>query len=176
MAPARLSFLDLDLHPNSRSSFTTECFIGDTHDSIMEEPWTYVLYYALSHYHELGTYAQLELLGGPRDGEIIFRHDGFGENFGLALDPPLDVPATGARGLRFTCGYDNPRNEVVGWGIGDQEMCVLALQADTGMGFDGSVISSTGEELGEIDGENRHGGPCAALGFEWNHNKEGGSR
>ena len=116
--------------------------------------------------------AQLELLGGPRDGEVIFRHDGFGENFGLAIDPPLDVAATGARGLRFTCGYDNPRDDVVRWGSGDQEMCVLALQADTNMGFDGSVLDRADPVT--VEGEVKHNGPCTALGIPWDHEKPGG--
>jgi hypothetical protein len=174
MAPTRLSYIDLALPPESRSSFSTECAIGDTHQEQMGEPWTYVLYYALSHYHVLGVYAQLELVGGQRDGEVVFRHDGYGENLGIAIDPPLDVAATGATGLRFTCGFDNPREQEVGWGIGDQEMCVLALQADTNMGFDGSVIGGAGEQLDTVDGEIRYGGPCAGIGIPWDHDKPGG--
>ncbi len=174
MAPTRLSFVGLDLPARSKSSFITECSIGDIHQDQMGEPWSYILYYALTHYHNLGTYSQLELVGGPRDGEVIFRHDGYGENFGIAIDPPLDIPATGATGLRFTCGYDNPRDAAVGWGIGDQEMCVLALQADTQMGFDGTTFDIEGVET--ANGEIRHTGPCVGLGIPWDHDKPGGGR
>ena len=174
MAPTRLSYLDLSLEPESKSAFTVDCPIGEIHEDNMGEPWSYVLYYALSHYHALGTYARLELVGGDRDGEVIFHHDGYGENFGIAIDPPLDVAATGATGLRFTCGFENPRTRAVGWGIGDQEMCVLALQADTNMGFDGSVVGGTREDLGMVDGEFKHSGPCAGLGIPWDHEKPGG--
>src|SRR5690606_5335712 len=111
-----------------------------------------------------------EIVGGSRDGEVIMRHDGYGENFGVALDPPVDLGAAGATGLRFTCGYDNPRNDVVGWGIGDQEMCVVALQARTNMGWDADVKRGDGTEVAT----GQHEGPCQVIGFPWDFNKAGG--
>jgi hypothetical protein len=175
LAPARITYHDLALQPRSRSSFSTDCMVADVHEQVLDAPWEYELYYVLSHYHELGAYTQLEIVGGSRDGEVIFRHDGYGDNFGVAVDPPLDLAADGARGLRFTCGFDNPRDEVVGWGIGDQEMCVLALQARTNMGWDGSVGDGKGAQTGVADdGEVEFAGPCAVLGFPWDHAKEGG--
>lgn len=172
LAPTRLTYYDLELPPRSESTFTVECDIGNTYRDAMGEPWEYTLYYVLSHYHELGTFTQLELAGGERDGEVIFRHEGYGENFGIAVDPPLDIPATGATGLRFTCGFDNPRDVPVGWGVGDQEMCVLALQADTNMGFDGAV--QTRSEGTTVDGTVVHVGNCSGIGIPWDHEKPGG--
>jgi len=129
----------------------------------------------LSHYHQLGSYTQLEIAGGPRDGEVIMRHDGFGENFGFAVDPPLDLAAAGAQGVRFTCGFQNPRMAQVGWGIGDQEMCVVALQAKTDLGWDGDVKRGTGTRLGpDGSGEIDYGGPCDLLAFPWDFDKPGG--
>jgi hypothetical protein len=82
------------------------------------------LYWVLPHYHELGNYFKLEIIGGERDGEELFELAGFNaEANGQAFNPPVDM--TGATGFRFTCGFDNPRSESVGWGIGDQEMCVM---------------------------------------------------
>ena len=175
MVPARISYHDPTLDPLSDSSFTTECIIDDVYQTMMGEPMELELYYALSHYHALGTYSQLEIAGGPRDGEIIFRFDGFGENFGIGFEEPLDLAAAGARGVRYTCGFSNPRNEVVGWGIGDQEMCVLALQMRTNMAWDGDVATGTGEFIGMAqDGEMQYQGPCSLFGIPWNHNKPGG--
>ncbi len=175
MAPARIQYHDLNLDPMARSSFTAECLIDEAHQLQLGAPLAYELHYVLSHYHGLGSYARLELAGGPRDGEVIMQHDGYGENFGVALDPPLDIVAAGARGVRFTCGFNNPRNATVGWGIGDQEMCVVALQARTNMGWDGDVKRGTGARTGtSANGELQYGGPCDLLAFEWDFNKAGG--
>lgn len=46
----------------------------------------------------------------------------------MTLDPPIDV--SGATGLRMTCGYDNPTDSTVRYGIGDQEMCVFLAYTD----------------------------------------------
>jgi hypothetical protein len=175
LAPGRIEYRDLTIDPNGRSSFSAECILDEVYEETMGAPLQLEIYYALSHYHELGTYAQLELLGGPRDGEVLFRHDGYGENFGVPFDPPLDVAATGARGLRFTCGFDNPRDEVIGWGIGDQEMCVMALQSRTEMGFDAKVGDGRSEQVGTgPDGEVQYRGACSVLGVPWDHQKPGG--
>jgi hypothetical protein len=175
LAPARISYHDLDLQPQARSSFSTDCLVADVHEQVLEAPWEYELYYILSHYHQLGVYTELAIVGGERDGDVIFRHDGFGDNFGQPVDPPLDLAKVGARGLRFTCGFDNPRAESVGWGIGDQEMCVLALQARTNMGWDGDVGRGKGAQVGVTDdGEFQFAGPCTVLGFPWDHAKPGG--
>lgn len=175
MAPARIQYHDLELDPRAKSSFTTECLIDAAHQDRLGEPLQWELHYALSHYHALGTYSQLEIAGGPRDGEVIMRHDGYGENFGKAIDPPLDLAAAGARGVRFTCGFSNPRDQVVGWGIGDQEMCVVALQARTNLGWDGDVPRGDGAVVGTApDGEIQHAGPCTLNAFPWDHEKPGG--
>jgi hypothetical protein len=176
LAPARIEYHDLKIQPLGKSAFTAECNFKDSYEDLIGEDFKYELYYALSHYHELGVYSQLELAGGPRDGEVIFRHDGYGENFGVPLDPPLDIAAAGATGLRFTCGFQNPREEEVRWGIGDQEMCVVALQADTNLGWQGDIAYGTAEALEDGEGgEKRFGGPCSIFGLPWNHNKKGGN-
>lgn len=175
LVPGRIEYHDLTIDPQGRSSFSTECMLDELHQDVMGAPLELEIYYALSHYHELGAYAQLELVGGPRDGEVLFRHEGYGENFGVPFDPPFDVAAAGARGLRFTCGFDNPREDVVGWGIGDQEMCVLALQSRTNMAFNADVDYDTGAQVGVgPDGEVQYEGPCSLFGLPWNHDKLGG--
>lgn len=175
MAPARIQYHDLKIDPMARSSFTTSCLFADDHMATTGQPLQYELHYVLSHYHGLGRYAELQIAGGPNDGEVIMRHDGYGENFGVALDPPVDLAAKGALGLRFTCGYENPRNDVVGWGIGDQEMCVVALQARTEFAFEGDVPRDGGALVGPSgDGEIRYEGDCRLQGFQWDFTKAGG--
>ncbi|MCA9677406.1 MAG: hypothetical protein KC464_20445 [Myxococcales bacterium] len=175
MAPGRIQYHDLHLAPSGASSFTTECLFDQAYQDTLHRPLQYELHYVLSHYHALGVYTQLEIAGGPRDGEVLMHHDGYGDNFGVALDPPVDLAAAGAQGLRFTCGFENPRDAEVGWGIGDQEMCVVALQAKTDLAWDGDVAAGTGAELGVAsDGEVQNGGPCDLLAFPWDFDKDGG--
>lgn len=175
MAPARIQYHDLRLDPMARSSFTTECLFADDHEAAVGRPLEYKLHYVLSHYHVLGSYTELQIAGGPRDGEVIARHNGYGENFGIAIEPPLDLAAAGAQGLRFTCGFENPRDAVVGWGIGDQEMCVVALQAETHFAFEGDVPRQGGAQVGTApDGEIQYAGDCRLMGFQWDFDKAGG--
>jgi hypothetical protein len=173
LAPARMSYHALTLEPQKQSAFTMECDLAASYDRVYHRPLQYTLYYTLTHYHSLGIYQQLEIYGGPRDGEVIMRHDGFGDNAGHAIEPPLDLAAAGARGLRLTCGFNNPRTAQVGWGIGDQEMCVMALQAVTDFGWDADVKSSalTSESA---TGEMEHSGACSMLEFPWDFAKPGG--
>jgi len=106
---------------------------------------------------------------------VLARHDGFGENFGQAIDPPVDLGQIGARGVRFTCGYNNPRDAVVKWGIGDQEMCVIAIQARTNLAWTGDVLRGSGQQVGVgADGEVQYAGPCSLTAFPWDFEKEGG--
>lgn len=173
LAPARIEYHDLTIEPTAQSEFTADCNLADQHQDAIGEPLDYKIYYLLPHYHELGSHAQLELSGGPRDGEVLFRADGYGEAAGAAFDPPLDIAAMGGTGVRYTCGFDNPRDQEVGWGIGDQEMCVIALFADTKLGWQGTVDSGAVTGTG-TDGLIGHSGDCQVFGFEWDHDKEGG--
>lgn len=175
MVPARIQYIDLALDPMASSSFSTECLIDGAHQDRLGQPLQYELHYALAHYHSLGVYTQLEIAGGPRDGEVLSRHDGYGENFGGVIDPPIDLGQIGARGVRFTCGFTNPRGVSVGWGIGDQEMCVVALQARTNLAWTGDVRRGTGQQTGVgPTGEIQYEGPCSLVAFPWDHDKPGG--
>jgi len=175
LAPARIQYLDLHIDPAAKSSFTTECQIDDANTKLWNNPLEYTLYYTLTHYHTLGMYQQLEVLGGPHDGQVIMRHDGTGNNAGTAIDPPLDLVALGAHGLRLTCGFDNPRSAEVKWGIGDQEMCVIALQATTNIGWAGDVTGGDATVGIAPSGEVQHAAPCAMAAFPWDFDKPGGT-
>jgi hypothetical protein len=159
LAPFRLTYYELDIPALSESRFTGVCEgFGAAYENGANAPVDLQLYYLLPHYHYLGNYFGLRMIGGQYDGQEIYGHDGFdGEANGAVYDPPLDL--TGATGFRFTCGYDNWRDVNVGFGIGDQEMCVaLALVGSTGMG-DINVDSGT-VAVGEQDGVSMFEGPC----------------
>jgi hypothetical protein len=161
-APFRFSYTDLQIPPMRQSRFSGDCDLASTYEGSAGKPLDLKLYYVTPHYHYLGNFFDLTISGGPRDGENVFRLDGFdaGSN-GQSFDPPIDL--TGADGFRFTCGYDNWRDVSVGWGIGDQEMCVMLGLADSAMLMDGTV--PTGQIVGEEDDIVMSEGTCQVIGL-----------
>ena len=165
-APFRLSYLDLDIPAFSEARFSGDCSMESLYRAQSgQEDFDLTLYYVLPHYHYLGNYFDLSILGGPRDGESVFRLDGFNaDSNGAALDPPLTM--TGAEGFSFTCGYNNWRDKSIGWGIGDQEMCVMLGLADSRVLMDASVVN--GSVVGNEDGIVMNSGKCDAIGLPKN--------
>ncbi len=159
LAPFRLSYVDIDIPASSKSRFTGLCdSFGAQYAAAAGVPLDMKLHYVLPHYHYLGDFFDLTLEGGPLDGESIYELNGFtGEANGKVFDPPLDL--TGVEGLRFTCGYDNWRDVNVGWGIGDQEMCVMLGLAESKVLMDSSVIKDT-VAVGMNDGIFEFEGTC----------------
>lgn len=150
-APFRLTYYDLDIPSFTEARFSSTCDFSGLYQSAAGKPLDLKLYYVLPHYHYLGNYFDLTVSGGPRDGESVFRLDGFnaGAN-GQGFAEPIDL--TGAQGFSFTCGFDNWTDKPVGWGIGDQEMCVMLGLADSAVLIDGSasanqVVGTDGEIL-----------------------------
>lgn len=158
----RLNYGALDIPPQSEALFTGECDLAQIFEDIIQEPFELKLHWVLPHYHYLGTSFRVEVFGGPNDGQVIHSIGEFNaEPNGLALDPPIDL--TGARGLRFSCGYRNPRDESVKFGIGDQEMCVMLGLAESKMVMSGDV--HTGNQVdGVVDGVVMNSGPCQGIG------------
>ena len=145
-----MQYRDLAIPGNQESRFTGVCDLSIPHGLVSLQPLDLRLHYILPHYHYLGNYFDVSVIGGQHDGESVFRMTGFnGEGNGRAFDPPLAL--SGATGLRFTCGYDNWRDKDIGWGIGDQEMCVMLGLADSRAIMDMSVPSGS-QVVGE-DGE-----------------------
>jgi len=165
-APFRLTYVDLDIPAFSEARFYGECSMDSLYKAQSgTEDFDLTLYYVLPHYHYLGNYFDLSILGGPRDGESVFRLDGFNaDSNGAALDPPLTM--TGAEGFSFTCGYNNWRDKSIGWGIGDQEMCVMLGLADSRVLMDASVLN--GSAVGNEDGILMNSGRCDAIGLPKN--------
>lgn len=163
LAPFRLTYYTLDIPAQSEARFVTDCNLTEPFQTVAKRPLDLKLYWVLPHYHELGNYFSVEILGGAKDGEVIHSLDTFNaEPNGKALDPPLDLG--GATGLRLTCGFSNPRDRSVGWGIGDQEMCVMLGLADSEVLMDGFMIGENFVD-GEVDGIVMNHGECAVIGI-----------
>lgn len=166
VAPFRLNYEDLQIPALKQSHFTGECNLAKQYESKAGVPLDIKLYHILPHYHYLGNYFSVEIVGGPRDGEQIFLHEGFNaDGNGRTYDPPIDL--TGATGLRFTCGYDNWRDKEINYGIGDQEMCTMLGLADMRVMMNGAVDSGT--HLVGADGDILlHEGLCSTIAIPKN--------
>ena len=167
LSPFRLTYYDLAIPPQRRSRFTGTCSLADAYTGAVGGEFDLRLYHVLPHTHYLGDHFRLELVGGPRDGEVVFEKTGFdaGPN-GRAFDPPLAL--ADADGLRFSCGYDNWRDVEIGWGIGDQEMCVMLGLADSRAIMDIGVRDNT-KPVG-VDGDvTLYEGPCGVLALPENN-------
>lgn len=170
LAPFHLDYHGLDIPPHAKSRFYGECALENAFaaaGSTLDQK----VYYILPHTHAMAKRFFLEILGGPRDGETILELSAYnGEAHGRVYEEPIDM--TGAEGYRFGCEYDNPRDEAVGWGFGDQEMCELLGFAESTVGFESKV--SAAQEVG-MDGDVRlFTAPCVTYAFPWDHDKPGG--
>ncbi|MBO6935146.1 MAG: hypothetical protein JJ863_09220 [Deltaproteobacteria bacterium] len=161
LRPLAFDYLDLQIPPRSKSEFSMDCDFTEPNDG----PLDFSLYYALPHYHALGSGMRLELVGGDRDGEIVWEAFGsIGEALGRTFDPPLDL--SGANGIRVTCAYDNPTDQLVRYGVGDQEMCVMLAFTDSNRTWGGGVLERGGDEEVSNDGETSfHEAPCRMIPY-----------
>ncbi len=124
LAPFHLTYDTLAIPPLARSRFSGTCDLAPDWMESTGGPVSMKLYYGLPHTHALGVRFFLQAKGGPRDGEMLLDVHGFnGEARGTYYEPPIDL--TGITGLTFGCEFENPRDEVVEWGFGDQEMCEM---------------------------------------------------
>jgi hypothetical protein len=144
-------YIPLVIPPHARSEFTATCDLALPHQRTLHRPLDFRIHHVLPHYHALGYMLRLEVVGGPRDGEAIWETRSLiGEPLGGAVDPPFDL--TGATGIRLTCGFDNPTDETVGWGIGTQEMCIAFGFSDSPLMWAGSTSLMDNVVVGEVDG------------------------
>jgi hypothetical protein len=172
LTPFQLTYHDLHLEPNAESEVTSSCDIDALYQDVLKQPLALKLHYILPHYHALGNGFDVAIYGGERDGEELFNLGSFtADPFGRVFDPPVDL--AGAKGLTFRCGFKNPTDKKVGWGIGDQEMCVLLGFAESTLAFDGNATSNTALGADE-NGVFQHTSNCDLQGFGFSQNKKGG--
>lgn len=172
LTPFRMSYFDLHIPAMGQAEFSMTCDVKTEHELVMDEPFAFKLHYVLPHYHALGTSFFVSLAGGARDGEILHEIGAFdAEAHGKTFAEPVDVSGAGATGFSFGCGFDNPTALEVGWGIGDQEMCVMLGFAETTMAFDASVGSGDGMVVGMDGNIVLNSGPCALIGIPFSQDR-----
>jgi hypothetical protein len=157
----------IEIPPHAKSRFTIECDLTKSFDTMTTRPPPdFRIYHVLAHYHELGTGMTFEAIRDS-DGaaQMMFEtKTRIGDALATVLDPPFDL--TGHSKIRFACEYDNPRDVSVGWGVGDQEMCIVFAFTDSPLVWSGGApyIESPGPAT-DVNGvlEFTHGCVTAAV-------------
>ncbi len=158
VTPLSLEYSALDIPGKQESRFTGTCDLNINHQALTGKPLALRVHYILPHYHYLGNFFDVSVVGGELDGQSIYQLNGFnGEGNGLTFDPPLELP--GATGLSFTCGYDNWRDQRIRWGNGDGEMCVMLALVESDVVL-GGIVSFFNQIVGVEDGIYYNKGPC----------------
>ena len=79
--------------------------------------------------------------GAESDGTAATIHETtnrIGDALGGAIDPAFDM--TGYSKIRFSCNFDNPRDETVRYGVGTQEMCTFLAFTDSAWTWGGGAL------------------------------------
>ena len=130
LRPLAIDNTALALPAGRRTALTTTCDLEPMHQQWFGRAPDFRVFYFLPHYHELGTSMLLEALDSTGAATTIFDNDArVGDALGGPIDPAYAL--AGAGRLRMTCNFDNPRATDVGYGVGDQEMCVLLAFTDS---------------------------------------------
>jgi hypothetical protein len=135
--------------PLNTSRFTVECDLSQTWQNLyqLEEVSSdhidFKIYHALPHYHALGTAMTFEAIRDSDGGsDMIWSTDQrIGDKLGGTLDPPFDL--TGHSKIRMSCTFENPRTVSVGWGNGDQEMCIMFAFSSSTYTWNAGVLSAS---------------------------------
>ena len=169
LTPAQLIYTALAIPPVSRSTAGATCDLEAAHQSMFKTPLDMKIHYILPHYHALGESFEVTVVGGPNDGMKLVDHGGYAaEPLGYVFDPPIDLK--GATGLSFNCGFNNPRDEVIVWGIGDQEMCEALLFVESTMAFSAGVSETSSIET--VNSIESHSGSCDVQAFAFDADKD----
>jgi hypothetical protein len=146
----------ISLPPRQVSTQTMDCDFGG--------PMDFNIHFLLPHYHDLGLGIRVERVGGARDGEAVIDYNPVvGEPWGQSFVPA--EPMAGASRLRFTCSYDNHHDREIGWGLGDEEMCVFLSYTDSAFTHGGFANTGTNEEVAVEGGVSINEAPCQLDSF-----------
>lgn len=162
---AGISFLNqaLALPPNMDSKFTLECDLSESHQRVLGRDPDFNIYYALAHYHDLGTALTVEAVRPDGTSATVFTTaNAVGDSLGGLIEPLFSMQ--GFTKLRFSCEFFNPRSDVVRWGVGDQEMCVFLAFTDSAYNFGGGVTAVTEPLNPELVGNTMtYSNPCSVF-------------
>ena len=127
-----------------QSRFTVDCDLTDqwnqlyTTGQVSAQHPDFHLYYALAHYHTLGTGLTIEAVKPDGTAATIFTTaNKVGDSLGSPLDPPFSM--AGYTRLRFSCDYYNNTGGTVVWGTGSNEMCVFLSFTDSAFDWGGGI-------------------------------------
>jgi hypothetical protein len=143
----------LALPTGKQSRFAVECEIAQWHRKELGRELDFRIYYALAHYHELGTGLTLDAIRADGSSANIFTTAArAGDSLGGPIAPSFDM--SGFAKLRMSCEVYNPRSQVVRWGIGDQEMCMFLAFSDSSYLWGGGAMTkdtpSTETQVGNV--------------------------
>lgn len=171
LAPFHMVYSGLAIPPHAKSRFYGECAVANNYAAAAGKPFDQKLFYLLPHTHSMATGFFMSVIGGPRDGESLIDLGSYnGEAHGKLYSPPVDM--TGAEGYRFGCDYTSTRDDVVHYGLGDQEMCELLGFAEGDAAFQTDVTSA---EPQGMDGDVQlFSGGCSTIAFLYDFTKPGG--
>ncbi|RMG14296.1 MAG: hypothetical protein D6729_13905 [Deltaproteobacteria bacterium] len=166
LAPFHLDNRALEIPPQTESRFRLRCDLREAFEQVAGEPLHMRIRYVLPHFHYKANFWRLEILGGPRDGEVIHELHGFAADpGGIAFDPPIELE--GAHGLTMTCGYLNDSDQTLVWGIGENEMCEMLGLAESPVLMDaGAQRRSDNRVVGYEGGVLMNEAPCSAVAIE----------
>ena len=142
---AALSFenVGIALPPHRASKFIVECDVATQNMNLTGSPPDFNIYYGLAHYHALGTGLSLEAIDAGGTATTVYATTNrIGDTLGGQITPKFSM--AGYSKLRMSCAYNNDRDTTVGWGVGDQEMCVVLAFTDSPYVWGGGVINNDG--------------------------------
>jgi hypothetical protein len=126
----------LAIPPMMSSRFTLECDLGPQWQylysigGVTSPAPDFRLYFALAHYHAMGTGMTIEAVHSDGSAATIFTTaNRVGDSLGSTLDPAFDF--AGATRIRFSCDYDNTTSQTLVWGNGTNEMCMFLAFSDS---------------------------------------------
>jgi len=139
LSPMAFSYYPLQLPPQAKSQFTTDCDL----EASQGKPLDFSIYYVAPHYHALGRGMSFEALHADGTSQMIFETTQvIGQS--LHYSPTQPFSLAGAQGIRFACTYENDTTSEVGFSSGQAgEMCVLFAFTDSPMRWIGGVPEGT---------------------------------
>ncbi|HEY4177352.1 MAG TPA: hypothetical protein VGM90_10985 [Kofleriaceae bacterium] len=168
---AGVSFEDqaLAIPPHAKSRFTIECDLEPQYQRLLQREPDFHLYHALAHYHSLGSGMELEAVKPDGTSALVYTTAGHvGDALGKAIDPPFDM--TGYTKLRISCDFNSSRDAVVGWGVGDQEMCVFLAFSDSPYHWAGGMTHIETPEGPTVEGDTAsYTSPCSVYAIDASH-------
>lgn len=130
----------ITIPPMRDSRMTLECDLATPHQNVLSRPLDFSIYYALGHYHELGTGVTLDAVRDDGSSDPIFQTvNRIGDTLGGPVAPAFSL--AGYSKLRFSCNFNNPRTTNVRWGVGDKEMCAFLAFTDSERSWSGGALT-----------------------------------